>query len=208
MGSGSGLHTLSLAKLGYKTVAVDLCNELLEETRQHAAELSLNGKVDVLHGDLMQPSTWGLGEGELCSVVSCMGDTLSHLGSVQEMEAFLAASLTCLKEDGVLLVSFRDQQTKLIGPARCLPVRSSPTRIHTCFLEFAPAYITVNDIFHEFDTETQAWTQHVGGFAKLRITTPMVTTALVAAGYAISSQQTFRGMVYIAAQPSQQPAST
>ncbi|EGD81790.1 SAM binding domain-containing protein [Salpingoeca rosetta] len=201
LGCGSGLHSLALAKLGMRVRGVDLCQQLLDEMAQHASDLGLS--VTAARGDIMNPAIWTEGSDGATqpAVITCMGDTLSHLGSIQEVEAFLASAYPQLRQDGMLLLSYRDQEVELVGPARVIPVRSSPTRIHTCFLEFEPEHIHVNDIFHQFDADSQAWTQHVGGFTKLRITTSLVITALEAAGFEIQAQNTYGGMSYVCATP-------
>lgn len=199
LGCGSGLHSLSLARMGFAVRSVDISNTLLEEMQRHAQEMGLH--VSSVHSDFMNFSKWRK-KSDSFAIISCMGDTLSHLGSIQEVQALFVSLRPLIKTDGALLLSFRDQSIELDGPERCIPVRSCPTRIHTCFLEFENLYITVNDIFQEYNKDTATWMQVAGSFRKLRLSTGMVVEALVMTRYNVLPQAVVNGMTYIAATPS------
>eukprot|EP00043_Microstomoeca_roanoka_P027746 m.15788 g.15788 ORF g.15788 m.15788 type:complete len:260 (-) comp7928_c0_seq1:41-820(-) len=201
LGSGSGLHSLALAKLGFQVRAVDMCLPLLDEMKVHAAAMNLH--VEAVQGNILDDTTWGKpANGH--TVISCMGDTLSHLSSLQEMQAFFAGLPSVLAKNGLVIISFRDQQVELTGPDRFILVRSSPDRIHTCCLGFRDEYIDVEDLFYELQPATSTWRQHVGGFVKLRLKAEQVAQALQDAGFRLVNQTTHAGMLYVVATMAEQ----
>src|SRR5260370_29457209 len=81
LGSGSGFQTVALAEMGYSPVlAVDTSQSLLKELQSHGDNLS----VQTICNDLLKLSEFV--SPATAKAVVCMGDTITHLGSKDEVE--------------------------------------------------------------------------------------------------------------------------
>lgn len=67
-----------MAKLGFMVTAVDFNNHLLNELRSNAAGLP----VEVINDDIKRVKQFAIGEYDL---ITCCGDTLSHLDNKSEV---------------------------------------------------------------------------------------------------------------------------
>lgn len=76
-------------------------------------------------------------------VIICMGDTLAHLESFDELDKLIRNIYDLLLNGGKLVVSFRDYSNALNGNARFIPVKSDPDRILTCILDYTVEKVTV-----------------------------------------------------------------
>ena len=65
-----------------------------------------------------------------------MGDTLTHLDAIKDVQALLDKVFFALETGGCLVLSFRDLSQELVALDRFIPVRSNEKTIFTCFLEF------------------------------------------------------------------------
>ena len=129
LGAGPGLHAVPLARLGYTVVAVEGCAALAGELRLRAGALP----VRVVEGDLLHFREHCA---EPADAILCMGDTLTHLASHEDVERLLTDVAAALSPSGVFVATFRNYfSSHLIDTSRFLLVRSDETRILTCFLE-------------------------------------------------------------------------
>lgn len=159
LGCAHGPASVALNNLGYSVYAIDFSAELLENLRQR----DLNGEIVVIESDLMAfpkhvPEA---------ALIVCMGDTIAHLSSIEDLRALLSCCYTALGKGGKLLLSYRDYGTELHGTARFIPVKSDDGRILTCFLEYYDTTVTVTDLLHE--RSGGQWTQKVSSYTKLRL---------------------------------------
>ena len=69
-------------------------------------------------------------------LVICMGDSLTHLASLQEVDLLFKNVGKSLKKNGRFLLQFRDLTTPLVDGDRFIPVRSDERTVFTCFLEW------------------------------------------------------------------------
>ena len=113
-GCGTGFHALFLARLGVRTTAVDLSPLMLERVREHARRMGV--KVATLRA----------GFGSLArrlrrkfDAIVCMGNTLAHLGSAEELLGALRQFARLLEPGGFLVVQLLDFDR--IGKAGALP---------------------------------------------------------------------------------------
>lgn len=100
-GCGTGLLAERLASLGAKTYGFDLDPDLLSLARRKA-----RANVSFGPGDLrtwVAPSHWSS-----LDAVTCFGNTVAHLLTEGEVEAFLAQSKKPLSPQGVLLLQILD----------------------------------------------------------------------------------------------------
>src|SRR5208283_386637 len=128
LGAGFGMHSVTLARRGYKVVAIDNYEPLLQQLRTRAGSLTVRTVLaDLLRfrEEVVQPA----------NVILCMGDTLTHLPNVASVESLFSAVAAALAPGGLFAVSFRDyHSTPLQGDGRFILVRADEHRILTCFL--------------------------------------------------------------------------
>ena len=133
LGAGFGMHTIPLARAGYRVLAIDSSPYLLERLRTFSRGLDVQAVVaDLLRFPELLPAN------QHADLVLCMGDTLTHLpddAAVADLGRRVARSLA---PGGRFVATFRDYTTLPAGNARFIPVRSDANRIHACFLEERP----------------------------------------------------------------------
>lgn len=82
LGAGSGFQSLALAGLGFRVVAVDLSQKLLDELEAHREARA----VEIVHDDFLAFAARNEGPVEFCV---CMGDTLLHMESFERVALLL-----------------------------------------------------------------------------------------------------------------------
>src|ERR1700735_3836773 len=132
LGSGPGFQTIALAEMGYSpVVAMDTSAELLEELRSNAGSRD----VVVVQGDLLRVGEFVGVETDigLADVMVCMGDTITHLRSKEDVVRLLRSVSDALAVGGRFVVSYRDLSVEAVGVDRFIPVYGDDERVMTCF---------------------------------------------------------------------------
>ncbi len=192
LGAGLGLHALALAKRGFKVVAIDSCQVLLDELRSRSGSAA---EIAVHHGDLLEFGRFASGE---VQVMVCMGDTLTHLPTLSAVDSLLTAAAGALPRAGVFATTFRDYASSTLkGDQRFILVRAAETRILTCFLEYQQHQVIVHDLLHE--KEGGRWRQTVSSYPKLRLAPAWLMMKLSALGFSVMRDSAAGGMVSIVA---------
>lgn len=187
LGCGPGFHAIALAEAGFETLAIDSSRELLSSLRLP--------RVRVIVDDLLRFERHL--DGARARLILCLGDTLPHLGSEQEVDEFLDACTRSLAPGGVLALTFRDysQERK---PSECLiRVRDEPARSFTCALDFEPGRVRVTDILHEW--RDGRWVESRSSYAKLRLAPERVRERLQARGLALETDTLAGGLATLVA---------
>ena len=191
LGAGSGLQSAALAALGFEVLAVDTNEALLGELSDR-----LGGRrVRPVPGDMRDPGAYRA-EGPF-EVAVCMGDTLSHLSSLREVEALVGDVCGSLETDGTLVLELRDYATELRGADRAIPVRMEDDRIMATFLEYEADRVNVHDMV--FEKGTDGWAMHKSAYAKLRLGVGEVLCLLERSGLRTVSRGEDRGFTRIVA---------
>ena len=191
LGCGSGFQALALAALGFKVVAVDTSAALLNELRS----INETGLVTSIQGDMRDPLVYQP-HGPF-EVAVCMGDSLVHLQSFDEVASCMADVRKCLEPRGRLIISFRDLTHELKGIDRAIPVRLDNDRLMTTFLEYEPEHVTVNDML--FLRIESGWEMKKSCYRKLRLSPAQLTELLSDLGFTHIRQSTERGFTTILA---------
>ena len=185
LGAGNGLHTVPLAWLGFHVIAIDFNMQLLTELSHNAAGFN----VDVVSADIRNVSYYANRHPEL---ITCMGDTLAHLDSMDDVETLIKDCTGMLAANGRLVLSFRDYSIPLEGDARLIHVRSDDNRRLTSFLEYGEQSVKVTDILYERNGDT--WQQKESSYTKVRLSPAMVTDILQQQGMDIIFRESIAGM--------------
>ena len=191
LGAGFGMHSLPLADRGYRVLAIDSCASLLEELSTHGGDRILTVCDDLLSFPRHLPEDFE------ATLVLCMGDTLTHLPDRPAVSRLISSSASILRPGGLLVLSFRDYSTELVGDRRFIPVRSDGDRILTCFLEDREDHILVHDLLHQRDSSS--WKFEVGSYRKLRLSPEWVLAELEENGFSVRREAGLSGMVRLVA---------
>jgi SAM-dependent methyltransferase len=193
LGCGPGYQAVALARLGYSPVrAVDGSEHLLNELAENAKDLP----IERVHGDIRNLKKFTALES--ASAIVCMGDTLTHLESLNDVSQLLADAHAALKPGGVMALTFRDLSIEREGLDRFLPIRADSDRIMTCVLEFETDHVVINDLIYV--REGASWSLHKSSFRKIRLGVEDVLADLRLLGFSVKVNKTLtNGMQAIAA---------
>ena len=192
LGCGSGFQSIALSKLGFRVLAVDMCETLLNELRNRSA----GRDIDVVQGDILDYNMYA-DEGPF-EVAVCMGDTLTHLQNTREVSALFATIYPLLEQGGRLALSFRDLTAELKGIDRIIPVRSDDDKIMATFLEYEKTQVNVHDIV--FVRGDSGWDLRKSTYKKLRIGMHQVQDFLQHLDFKIISSEVKEGFSLIIAE--------
>jgi SAM-dependent methyltransferase len=192
LGAGFGMHTIPLARAGWRVLAIDSSPELIGQLSTLAGDLPVRARC----GDLLGFAEY-LSDDERPDLILCMGDTLTHLESPEAIDTLSRAVAAHLAPGGRFVATFRDYARLPAGEARFIPVRADEHRILTCFLEEFDGYVQVHDLLHE--RVNGAWLTRVSSYRKLRLSPETVRQAFLAAGLRATVETGPRGMVRLVA---------
>jgi SAM-dependent methyltransferase len=97
---GVGRDSMELARLGFQVTGVDLSQEMIFAAQAEAAKEDL--KIPFLVGDISCLS--GVLNGKTYDCVLCIGNSLTHAASIQQMAHWVGNLRTALKPDRLLLL--------------------------------------------------------------------------------------------------------
>ena len=190
LGAGSGFQSIPLSELGYQVIAIDSSNQLLAELKENAKDLS----IEIINDDLLNFSKHSPDSVEL---IVCMGDTLTHLNTHQNIRKLLRSVYNALEIGGQVVLTFRDLTTELKGLDRFVPVRNDANTIFTCFLEYEKDYVKVHDIIYE--KKHNQWKLKKSMFNKIRISPQWARKKLQEFGFKVETYDIYNGVVCIIA---------
>jgi SAM-dependent methyltransferase len=193
LGCGPGYQAVALARLGYSPVrAVDGSEILLNELASNAEGFA----IERVHGDIRDLKKFTAPES--ASAIVCMGDTLTHLESLDDVSQLLADAHAALKPDGILALTFRDLSMERSGLDRFLPIRADEDRIMTCVLEYETDHVVINDLIYV--REGASWSLNKSSFRKIRLGVEDVLADLRLLGFKLRVNKSLaNGMQAIAA---------
>lgn len=188
LGCGSGLQSIPLAKLGFKVTALDFSKKLLDELN------NIKGAYNIrtIDADIMDFDKYSKNNAEL---IICMGDTLTHLESVDDANRLLFNCKRLLEPNGKFIISYRDLSVELTGESRFIPVRSTDDTIFTCFLEYKKKFVKVHDIINR--KINGEWEQKISSYKKLRLPLQKVKLMMSESGFKINFMENLNGFIYL-----------
>lgn len=193
LGAGFGMHAIPLARAGHQVLAIDSSQYLLEQLRSHATGLP----IETVAADLTRFKDHVPSQRQ-ANLILCMGDTLTHLDSVDAVASLANDISSALATGGRFVATFRDYTKLPEGPGRFIPVRSDATRIHTCFLEAVEDKVVVHDILHE--QGDAGWSMQVSSYTKVRLDPDEVRRIFTRAGLRSSIGPGPRGQLRLIAE--------
>lgn len=142
---GTGQHALALAGRGYQVVGADLSAPMIARAREAAAGTSARFEVAGF-GHLA--ATVGTG----FDAVLCLGNSLPHALTVEDLRATLADFTATLRPGGVLVLQNRNFARVLAGRERFMPPQGDDTHVFVRFYDFdapQPGLITFHMLILE-----------------------------------------------------------
>jgi SAM-dependent methyltransferase len=138
-GSGTGFHALLLAKLGVRVTAVDLSPEMLSALEERAASMGLEVRTvvsgfDQLAGKVDEPA----------DAVLCLGNSLPHLRSAEELQASLEGLAAVLRPGGVLFTQTLNYDRILSTKDRIQNIKEAGGTTFIRFYDFEGAMVRFN----------------------------------------------------------------
>ena len=190
LGCGSGFQSIPLAQLGFNVISIDLSGKLLKELDEHKDNLSILAiKDSILNLEKHAPGN--------CELCVCMGDTLTHLDSFDEVINLFSSVSRTLEKNGQFILTFRDLTFELENLDRFIPVNQDSSKIFTCFLEYEDKKVKVHDLIYEKEGEN--WNLKKSFYWKLRISSDFVMEELKSAGFSITHTNSDSGFMTIIA---------
>jgi ubiquinone/menaquinone biosynthesis C-methylase UbiE len=190
LGAGCGFQSIPLAESGFNVTAIDVSRDLLAELRKNAEGLP----IVTIEDNLLNFTEHSPAKIE---IIVCMGDTLTHLNSRDEVRKLINTVYPVLEEQGLFILGFRDLTTELTELDRFITVKSDSKRIFTCFLEFEKKQVKVHDILYE--AADNKWNIKKSFYRKLRISEQWTNECLRDAGFTIEKCDNQNGMLTILA---------
>jgi len=192
LGAGSGFQSIPLAELGFSVIAIDFCEALLSELRDRAGNLPIR----TIHDHILSFSKY---VEEQAQVVVCMGDTLTHLESLDSVQSLLLSVESVLATNGKFILTFRDYvSVEPQGTQRFMPVQSDESTILTCFLEYGEDVVEVYDLIYR--KEGDRWVLSTSSYPKLRIDRNWMCDQLQKSEFEVVHNTVINGMICIVAE--------
>ena len=191
LGCGTGFQSIPLAELGYSVLAIDSCAVLLSQLQERVNSLP----IQTINDDLLNFNKHISNQAQL---VVCMGDTLTHLDSLNTVRDLMSEVSQKLTEGGIVVLTFRDYVSVQLLKHQCfIPVRSDDSKILTCFLEDHQEFVEVHDLLHYKDG--MQWAFKVSSYRKLRLDKNWLIKQMGDLGLVIIQDTFDGGMVNIVA---------
>jgi 2-polyprenyl-3-methyl-5-hydroxy-6-metoxy-1,4-benzoquinol methylase len=186
LGCGSGFQSVALSQLGFDVRAVDTSDELLQELRQKNAGIKTYCR-DIR--DLLFAQEFN------AELVVCMGDTLTHLESIGEVQSLVNQAHALLRTGGRIIFTFRDLSIAREGLDRFILVRTDQDRILTCFLEDGLHKVTVTDLL--FERDGVGFALKKSSYQKLKLASSQLKEIVERAGFEVQTEVLPSGMCFL-----------
>ncbi|MDD4138359.1 MAG: class I SAM-dependent methyltransferase [Methanoregula sp.] len=186
LGAGSGFQAIPLAEAGFRVTAVDFCQPLLDELRFRAPSAG----VETISGDIMNFPLW---TGRRPELITCMGDTLTHLPDRDAVQSLIRQCHAELIPGGKFVLSLRDYSADPVGSVVIVPVQRDGDRIFLCRLEYRPDHVLVTDIV--YSRRLGQWERSASNYVKLRLAPAQVREMMKQAGFRIEFMAPENGLV-------------
>jgi glycine/sarcosine N-methyltransferase len=138
-GCGSSFHAILLAQLGLQVTAVDMSEKMVQKTVQHAIEFN----VKIL---AMQSSFIGIENKVQHSFDSlfCLGNTLPHMMSFNELRQMFTSFYKILKPEGLLFLQFLNYSAILKEQKRVQSIKEVGNSLYIRFYDYEAQRIMFN----------------------------------------------------------------
>jgi glycine/sarcosine N-methyltransferase len=139
MGCGTGLHVAALSKLGVEMTGFDISANMLCEAERRAGARGIRARF--IRGSFLAPE---LGDSGPFDAVFCLGNSLPHVASADELSRILQYWRRCLSEHGVIVIQLLNYGKILRTRDRIIGIRKSGSATTVRFYDFTSPMLTFN----------------------------------------------------------------
>jgi len=159
--TGTGMHAIALAQLGYQAAGADLSNGMIQKARLNASSAGVQLRFEVAgFGSLAH--TFGH---QSFNALLCLGNSLPHLLTIQELESALRDFAATLKPGGFLLIQNRNFDAVMSHHERWMEPQSHSDAntewIFQRFYDFDPDGLLTFHMITLKSVDQGKWTQTV-----------------------------------------------
>ena len=134
VGCGTGAYTLALARVGVQAVGLDPSPEMIHQARGNASR-SEQANVRFVQAGLADVATVA---GTPLDVVICMGNTLPHVLTDDDLRVGLAAAHRSLRRGGILALQLLNYERILANRERIVSIDTQAGESFVRFYDFLP----------------------------------------------------------------------
>jgi ubiquinone/menaquinone biosynthesis C-methylase UbiE len=138
-GCGSGLYSIIMAQLGLQVVGADISGALLKRAKENAKKLKANPKFILASFQNLKDELE-----DKYDAVFCLGNSIPHLLTRQELDESLLSFFTILKKGGMAIIELLNYDRVLEDKERVVGVRNVGDRIFVRFYDFFEDHIQFN----------------------------------------------------------------
>jgi SAM-dependent methyltransferase len=180
---GTGIHAIALAQNGYPAAGADLSGGMVERARANAAAFGVSVRFEKAgFGDLRRV----FGSGQFDALI-CLGNSLPHLLTPQDLAIALADFAACLRPSGLILVQNRNFDAVMARRERWMEPQSyregDSEWIFVRFYDYKPGDWIDFNILTLRRSGPSAWEQHVSTTRLRPLLQAELETALTTAGF-------------------------
>lgn len=180
---GTGMHAIALAQAGYQLVGADFSAGMIRKALLNARAAGVDVRFEQAgFGVLAQ--TFGR---QAFDIVLCLGNSLPHLLTEEELASALADFAACLRADGLLLIQNRNFDAILEQQERWMEPQSyhqgEAEWIFLRFYDFRPDGLLNFNVVTLHRESQSAWTQTVATSLLYPLRQAQLAQALTVAGF-------------------------
>jgi SAM-dependent methyltransferase len=158
---GTGMHAIALAQKGYAMAGADLSAGMIVKARENAAAAGVEARFETAgFGSLA-----GAFGPEAFDALLCLGNSLPHTLTVEELATTLRDFAACLRPGGLLLVQNRNFDAVLESRERWMEPQAhregNVERIFLRFYDYEPTELVTFNLVTLRREAGGAWTQAV-----------------------------------------------
>jgi SAM-dependent methyltransferase len=102
--TGTGMHAIALAQLGYQVSGADISTGMIQQARKNATSAGVPVRLETVGFGALEHTF----DNQTFDALLCLGNSLPHLLSLPELAAALKDFAACLRPGGLLLVQNRN----------------------------------------------------------------------------------------------------
>jgi glycine/sarcosine N-methyltransferase len=181
--TGTGMHAIALAQLGYHAAGADISTGMVEKARLNALSAGVQVRFEVAgFGALAQ--SFGLNS---VDSLLCLGNSLPHLLSIAALEEALQDFAACLKPGGLLIIQNRNFDAVMTHRQRWMEPQAHSEQntewIFQRFYDFDPDGLLTFHMVTLKRTDREDWSQKEVSSRLRPILKADLVSALSAAGF-------------------------
>ncbi len=178
---GTGRHAIALAQKGYRCAGCDASREMVERARGNAEKAGVEVRFEV--AELAQLG----GFPQTLDAVLCLGNSLPHLLSPEELLQAISQMRDRLRPGGVMILQNLNYDLRLKSKPRFFSANGSADLLVWRFADYGPEFITFHTaLFERKETASGqlSWSVQVNSTLQRPLRMAELDEALLRAGFA------------------------